>query len=240
MSDGKIVVLMLRVSTKEQADSRLGLESQETLGRAAIQREMPGAEVIVLSEEGVSGSVPLAERPEGRKLTDLIATKRVAAVFALTQDRLFRSMIDALATLDRWSELGVRLFLVDGGWIDLSDDGEWTKFVIQAFAAELERRNVRKRTKRALRAATERGKRVGGVPYGLKTRARIVEGRKVDAGVYDPVPEHMAVIEKVRLYHAEEGSLRKTAARLRSEAIPTQRGGTWSGEQVRKIVRRAS
>lgn len=241
----KAVALVLRVSTVEQADSRLGLESQMRLCREAAARECPGMPVVEFSDPGVSGSVPLAERKDGRRLTDAIVAGEIGVVVALTQDRLFRDMLDALATLARWDELGVRVLLVDGGWIDMENDEQWMSFTMRAFFAEMERRNARKRTKRALQAAKDRGKRIGGVPFGSRSAATIVEGKKVDGGVHLPVANEQAVIARIRLLRSERDErgnplpYRKIAKRLTDERVPSPRGGEWSGEVCRRVVMRS-
>src|SRR5688572_1976862 len=182
-----------RVSTAEQADSRLGLDSQLKLAVDALRREDPFVTSEPFTDAGVSGSVPLALRKEGRLLVDKIEAGEIGLVVALGQDRLFRSLLDALVTLTRWDELGVRVLFVDGGFMDLGDDDKWFKMGIDALLAEREVRMVRKRTVRALQAARERGQKLGGVPFGFRTAARIVDGRKVGGGIHVAVAAELAV-----------------------------------------------
>lgn len=237
----KSAAIVLRVSTQEQADSRLGLEAQLRLSLEVLARECPGKPHLVISDPGVSGSVPLAERKDGRRLVQLIAAGEVDVVVALTQDRLFRSMIDALATLGRWDELGVRVLLVDGGWLSMDDDEQWMRTVMNAFFAEMERRKCRKRTKRALDAAAIRGKRLGGVPYGSRPAVRVEAGKRVDTGRHVAQPDEQAVIERIHLLRAAERppTYREIADQLQREGVPSRRGGRWQGETVRRIARRA-
>lgn len=235
----KRAAIALRVSTKEQADSRLGLDAQLRLCTELLQRELPDNFLFdVFSDPGVSGSIPLAERKDGRRLTEAIAAGQIDVVVALTQDRLFRGLLDMLATLERWDDLGVRVLLVDGGWLDLDDDDKWMMTVMRGMFAEKERRDARKRTKRALRAAKERGQRVGGVPFGMRATARVVEGKKVNGGVYVPVPDEQSVIQQVRELRQSGKTFRAVAAELNRMHVPAPRGGEWHGEVVRRMLMR--
>jgi len=86
-----------RVSTEEQANEGNSLPTQErrVAGYAMLQDWLVD-EIFV--ERGISGSVKLAERPEGARLLatlqpgDVIVTPRM--------DWMFRSSTDALVTLD--------------------------------------------------------------------------------------------------------------------------------------------
>lgn len=236
------VALYSRVSTAEQAESKLGLESQATLCRATVAREVPDGRLIdVFSDEGVSGSIPISARPQGRLLTAAIEAGQVDVVVALAQDRLFRGLLDALATLQRWDELGVRLLLVDGGWYDTEDDERFMAMAMRGLFAEMERRAARKRTKRALGAARLRGTKLGGVPFGFRPAVTIVDGKKLNAGVHVPVAAEQVVIERVRAIRGGGvRSYRDVATILNREGVPAPRGGRWMAEQVRRIVSRGT
>jgi DNA invertase Pin-like site-specific DNA recombinase len=107
-------VCYVRVSTEEQAREGVSLEAQEEKLRAYCK--MAGLEIIaMLREEGVSGSKPLATRPEGTKLVRLVETKQCQHVVALKLDRLFRDAEDALHQTRKWDNAGVSLHLVDMG-----------------------------------------------------------------------------------------------------------------------------
>ena len=66
-------VVYLRVSTEEQATSGLGLEAQQAACEGAVAARA-GELVRVVADEGVSGSVPAADRPGVRLALDLIST----------------------------------------------------------------------------------------------------------------------------------------------------------------------
>jgi len=234
----KRVAIYRRVSTAEQADSRLGLDSQLQLCIEALRREDPRVSSELFSDAGVSGSVPLALRREGRRMVEAIESGTIGTVVALTQDRLFRGLLDTLATFERWDELGVRVLLVDGGWVDTDDDDRWAATAMRGLFAEMERRAARKRTKRALRAAEERGKKLGGVPFGFRTAAHIVDSRKVDGGVHVTVPAEQEVIDTMVDLRRGGHTYREIALWLNNRSVPAAKGARWHSESVRRIIGR--
>ncbi|HME85068.1 MAG TPA: recombinase family protein [Roseiarcus sp.] len=76
-------------------------------------------------EEGVSGSVPVAERPAAGPLFAKLTKGDV--VIAPKLDRLFRSALDALRVVEELKARGVRLHLLDLGG-DIAGNG-LSKFV---------------------------------------------------------------------------------------------------------------
>src|SRR5262245_57091471 len=93
---GSRAVAYVRVSTEEQAREGVSLDAQEARLRAYCAAA--GLELVTLvREEGVSGSIPLAERPGGAELLRHLAEQNVAHVLALKLDRLFRDAADCLS-----------------------------------------------------------------------------------------------------------------------------------------------
>ena len=101
-----------RVSTTEQADDGVSLAAQkQQIAGYAMMKGWKLADVFI--EAGVSGSVPLAERPEGRRLLE--AVSKGAVVITAKLDRMFRSAADALVTLEELKSQGVALHMIDLG-----------------------------------------------------------------------------------------------------------------------------
>src|SRR3954465_10996248 len=89
------IVGYCRVSTSEQASTgdSLGTQRQQITGYAMMQGwEIDGFFV----DAGVSGSGPLAERPEGKRLIESVEAGDVIVTPKL--DRMFRNASDALVT----------------------------------------------------------------------------------------------------------------------------------------------
>jgi putative DNA-invertase from lambdoid prophage Rac len=95
------VYCYIRVSTERQSEEglSLGAQQQSVEGYAMIH----GLNVDhVFIERGVSGSKPLAERPEGSKL--MAALKPGDICITPKLDRCFRSSLDALNVLGQLKE----------------------------------------------------------------------------------------------------------------------------------------
>lgn len=89
--NGRRVAVYVRVSTTEQAQSGVGLATQENALREYAERNWPRAQVDVYKEEGVSAfSKSLGERPKGARLLAAINSGNVLAVLAYEQDRIER------------------------------------------------------------------------------------------------------------------------------------------------------
>src|SRR5690242_13931973 len=101
-----------RVSTDRQANEGESLDVQErTIAGYAM---MHGLKVDrIFSERGISGSKPLADRPEGGALLSVLKPGDIVITPKL--DRMFRSANDALTNLERIRKQGVHLHMIDLG-----------------------------------------------------------------------------------------------------------------------------
>ena len=192
-----------RVSTNLQANEGESLEVQRRHleGWAHMQgRQLD--EVFV--ERGVSGSVPVAERPEGGRLWAQI--QRGDTLVAAKLDRLFRSALDALQVVEQLKAKGVSLVLLDLGG-DISGNGLSKLFLtIAAAFAEAERDRIRERVTQVKQDQRQRGRYLGGKPpYGY----RIGE----DGGL-EPVPAQQEAIRHARELRAAGKALRAIQAAL--------------------------
>src|SRR5580658_1777318 len=107
------VLAYLRCSTAEQADSGMSLDAQEARIRAwaaAVDAEV----VEVISDAGVSGTKPLADRQGGAKVAELLAARKPAvdAVVVLRLDRLGRNAAETITLLRRFRTSTVGLVSV--------------------------------------------------------------------------------------------------------------------------------
>ena len=92
-----------RVSTSEQADEGASLAAQQQqIAGYAMMKGWTVAEHFV--ERAVSGSTPLADRPEGKRLLATIGKGDV--IVSAKLDRAFRSAADALAVLEELKDQG--------------------------------------------------------------------------------------------------------------------------------------
>ena len=132
----------VRVSTARQANEGESLDVQRRqIEGYALMHGLTLADVLV--EEGVSGSVPVEERPVGGPL--FAKLQRGDIVIAAKLDRLFRSALDALKVVENLKTRGVKLHLLDLGG-DIAGNGLSKLFLtIAAAFAEAERDRIRER-----------------------------------------------------------------------------------------------
>lgn len=162
-----------RVSTAEQANAGLSLETQQQqIAGYSMMKGWAVAEFFV--EAGVSGSVPLADRPEGQRL--LAALQAGDVVITAKLDRAFRSAADALGTLEQLKDDKVALHMIDLGG-DVTGNGiSKLVFTILSAVAENERDRIRERMRDAKRhRASQRLYNGGKRPFGFD----VVGGRLV-------------------------------------------------------------
>jgi putative DNA-invertase from lambdoid prophage Rac len=137
----------------------------------ARSRGMPSCRawpsIVIVIEEGVSGSVPVVERPAAGLLFAKLSKGDV--VIAPKLDRLFRSALDALQVVAELKARGVALHLLDLGG-DISGNGLSKLFLtIAAAFAEAERDRIRERIGQVKADQKARGRYLGGkVPFGFR------------------------------------------------------------------------
>lgn len=110
-------------------------------------------------DEGVSGSVPALERPEFCKLADRIRQGETLVVSKL--DRLGRSAVDVVQTVDRLQCLGVMVIVLALGNVDICSPVGRLILTTLAAVAELERSMLIERTHAGLARARAEGKTLG-------------------------------------------------------------------------------
>jgi putative DNA-invertase from lambdoid prophage Rac len=175
-----------RVSTVKQAEvgESLGVQQRTIAGYAM----MLGTEVTqTFVETGVSGSVPLGQRPQGKAL--LTALRRGDVLITPKLDRMFRSAMDALGVLSDLKSRGVSLHMIDLGG-DVTNNGiSKLVFTILSAVAEAERDRIRERISTVKADQKARGRYLGGkVPYGFRVVSEAGES------ILQGVDEQQAVI----------------------------------------------
>jgi putative DNA-invertase from lambdoid prophage Rac len=214
----------VRVSTARQADEGESLEVQERQIRGyALQHGFEIAEIAV--EEGVSGSVPVADRPIGGRV--FAKLKRADVVIAAKLDRLFRSALDALKAVEDLRQRGVKLHLLDLGG-DISGNGLSKLFLtIAAAFAEAERDRIRERVAQTKADQKARGRYLGGkVPFGFRLDEET-------GGLLRNEDEQAAIAEMIAM-RREGKPLRNISEAMRA------RGFKISHEGVAGVVRAAT
>jgi DNA invertase Pin-like site-specific DNA recombinase len=195
----------VRVSTAEQANNGDSIETQrQQITGYAMIKGWQITEFFV--DRGVSGSVPLAERPEGQRLLASVTAGDVIITARL--DRAFRSASDALGTLEGFKEQGVGLHMIDLGGDVCGNGISKLVFTILSAVAENERDRIRERIRDVKRHLATQGMYGGGKrPFGFD----VVDGRLV------PNRKEQAAIARMKELRAVETPLREISTTIAAE-----------------------
>lgn len=194
-----------RVSTLKQAAEGESLEVQRRqIEGYALMHGLAVDQIVV--EEGVSGSIPVSERPAAGPLFAQLT--RGDVVIAPKLDRLFRSALDALQVVENLKGRGVKLHLLDLGG-DIAGNGLSKLFLtIAAAFAEAERDRIRERISQVKADQKARGRYLGGkVPFGW---------RRGETGELVAHDGEQAAIREMRAMRAEGKALRAIAAAMQA------------------------
>jgi DNA invertase Pin-like site-specific DNA recombinase len=225
------LVAYLRVSTDRQAEEGLGLAVQETAIKSWTKAN---AHKIALwaRDEGVSGTNGIDDREALPDALAAVRDGRAKGLVAYNLDRLARKLHTQEAILGHIWEAGGRIFTVEDGEV-LEDDPEdpfrTAMRQMRGVFSQLERAMIIKRMKAGRRLKAERGGYAFGVP---------AFGYRAEGGELVPVPEEQLVLDRIRVLHDQQLSLRQIATVLTNEGHRTKRGGQWHPETLRLIVSR--
>lgn len=209
-------VAYVRVSTDKQASSGLGQEAQLAAINSFLKPDDQLLETYVEVESGKDSNRP--ELAKALRHTKLTGAKLLVAKL----DRLSRAVSFIAQLMDSKVDFVA------------CDQPSATPLTIHIYAAmaEHERNMISERTKAALRAAKDRGVKLGGyrgvkVNPALGTAAKRERAKSFNAQIREAIAELQA-----------EGatSLSELARGLNRRGIPTRRGGTWAATQVARVI----
>ncbi|HEY7764903.1 MAG TPA: recombinase family protein [Aestuariivirgaceae bacterium] len=167
----KRAAIYVRVSTDHQT-----VENQTRELRQIAERR--GWEVVdIYSDAGISGSKDRKQRPGLDRMLNDAGRRRFDIVMAWAIDRVGRSLIDLLGTIQHLEACGVDLYL-DQQNIDTSTPMGKLVFQVTGAFAEFERSMIRQRVHAGLRRAVAKGQRLGRPPIPDAVRERILEAVK--------------------------------------------------------------
>lgn len=215
-----------RVSTREQANGTSLDEQTRKIQGVALMR---GDEVReVFTDKGVSGSTPLAQRPEGRKLIEVLQPGDTVIVAKL--DRIFRNAADAQNTANELKDKGIDLIIADMGVDSVTANGVSKLFFgMLACFAEFERTRIKERQADGQRAKKARqGFNGGARPFGYEVQGQGKESVLVE------IPGEQKAISKIRELRASGLSLRDISAEIEKD------GHKISHVAIKKILDRAA
>jgi len=228
------VGLCLRVSSEDQRD-------RETI---EIQRDflneycrLYGLEIAdIYEDDGVSGTIPLHERPEGCRLLQDAREGKFSTVLVKKLDRLGRSLLVIVDAHDRLQAASVALRSTTEP-IDTSTPSGRLIFQMLASFAEYDRENIRERTQDGLHRAFKKGKHLGCIPFGYD----------IDQdGKFVVVEGEARIVREIIANMAGGATLYGEAKRLNDEGEPApgrkyrgkprQRGVSWCHATIRSLL----
>lgn len=214
-----------RVSTDRQGRSGLGLDAQ----REAVHKFLAQRPHKLIAEKVEIESGRNADRPELAEAFALCRVHRATLIIAKL-DRLARSV----AFVSNILESGVDFIAAD-----FPEANRLTIHILSA-VAEHEARMISDRTKAALRAAKARGVVLGGDRGNLPAVA--AQGTQASAAVRSRQADERArdLAPLITSLRQAGCSLEAIARELHDRAISTARGGSWTAQNVSRLMRRAA
>ena len=150
----KRAAIYVRVSTDKQTVENQIRELRQIAARRGWQI------VEEYHDAGISGAKGRDQRPGLDRMLKDAGRRRFDVVMAWAIDRLGRSLIDLLGTVQHLEACGVDLYL-DQQSIDTTTPAGKLMFQMTGAFAEFERSMIRQRVKAGLRRAVEQGKQLG-------------------------------------------------------------------------------
>jgi DNA invertase Pin-like site-specific DNA recombinase len=172
----KRAAIYVRVSTDRQT-----VENQVRELRHIAERR--GWEVVAeYRDAGISGSKGRDGRPGLDQMLKDASRRRFDVVMAWAIDRLGRSLIDLLGTIQTLEACGVDMYL-DQQAIDTTTPAGKLMFQVTGAFAEFERSMIRQRVNAGLKRAVEQGKTLGRPRTDDKTESAILRHLKAGTGI---------------------------------------------------------
>jgi len=214
----------VRVSTEEQAKEGVSIANQ--IERIKSYCNYKSYELIeVIKDEGISGGKN-KDREGFVNLLNYIDQNGFDAIVLYSLERVSRDMLTLLCLEKLLNEYNIELHTVEGE-IDTSTPDGFMSFAMRAFLGEMERRQVKYRTKKAMEYKKQKGKVVGQVPYGYK--------RKGDDLIPDEKEQEIIRVVN-RLYQQRKG-LSLIAKRLTELGYETREARNFEPQQVKRIIK---
>jgi len=194
----KRAAIYVRVSTDHQT-----VENQIQALRQVAERR--GWEVVeIYSDAGISGAKDRKKRPGLDRMLNDVGRRRFDIVMAWAIDRVGRSLIDLLGTIQHLEACGVDLYL-DQQNIDTSTPMGKLVFQVTGAFAEFERGMIRQRIHAGLKRARAAGKQLGRARIPAELEDRIRATLKAGTGM----------LKTARLHGVGSGTVQRISAEMR-------------------------
>ncbi len=181
--------------------------------------------VETFSDDGISGTTHLCDRPAGARLLADARAGKFDAIVVYKADRLGRSvLVNETVVHELFGKLGIK-FLGVAEQIDLSTPIGAAMFTFQSAIGKLERENTLQRSRDATLRLAREGTWLGGItPYGYRVEGKDRDARLRLSKEVDPATglSEVDVVRQMFRWSAEDGlSSIAIADRLNALGVPT-------------------
>lgn len=222
-----------RVSTAEQAsDGATSIAEQKRKNKAiAVMRGVDVMDIAEYVDPGISGALAFAHRPAGGQL--LADAQRGDIIVAAKLDRMFRSLIDSLQTVELLKEKGIGLILPEFGTEPIEQSATAKLFFsLLGTFAEFERGRTAERTSDGRRVKKMAGGHLGGSPpFGYQV---VGEGRSAKLVPVEAEQAALAEIKVLWKTHTPAAAVRA----LNDKGFHDRAGSPFRIVQVKRIAQR--
>lgn len=220
----KQAIAYIRVSTEDQANSLIA--QREKIDAYAKFSGIEIAEYFI--DEGISGGIPIFKRPAGSAIPNYMEQHQVNAIVVVKPDRAFRNVIDALTTMNTWSEQGIILHVSDMGGASLNTDTAIGRLMFTTIItlAEFERGVTSERIKTVFESKKKNGKQYSREMYGFNN----VDGNMVENEL------EQKGISAMKIMKAAGRSYASIAAEFNCMGHKTKTGAEWHGSTIKYIL----
>lgn len=181
----------------------------------------------IFIDKAVSGRRPIAERPEGKKLMELVKSGQVKRIIAIKLDRVFRDLIDGAITKQVFDAYGVDLIIIeDGNVINTSTAIGKALYHMRLTMNQLESDQASERTSAIMQYLKKNKRAYARIPYGFNN----VNGELVEN------QGEMAVVKSIFEAYHNGVSLGQIARDLSTGSVPTKENGKWHPSTIKKII----
>lgn len=223
------IILYARQSVERE--NSISCDTQLEYCKSMLRPDERDAELITLVDNGFSGGN--VNRDGFQQLMRLVRQGSVSKVIVYKVDRLSRSLVDFVSTLQEFKAQGVQFLSSQEAFDTSTPYGELILKILIVFA-EFERSSIINRITQAYEHRSDMGFYMGGQrPFGFELLPTMIHG--VHTKKLSPRADEAELVRRLyQVYAGENVSLRQLQKRLASE---TQSSRRWSSSKLSALLK---
>jgi len=224
----------LRVSSEEQRERQSIKTQLEVLNNYARTNNIRLRHVF--ADDGISGSVPVSNRPDGARLITEAEARTFDTLLVFRLDRLARDTLELLRVIKHLEQHGVTVKSITEPF-ETSDPVGRMVITMLGGMAQLEKDSFKERSYHGMRRAAREGKWTGGrAPFGYRVENQKLVINEVEA----------EIVREIFEKYAAGGKSMKIAEALNARGVPVPAawrgikravGAKWVDTSVQKLLR---